>query len=164
MTLKIDGILFFFSFVSFLTLTRIKPFFDGTDTMRNGGVWCWPHFPRNGIWRGYVQRGTFCISTCWTIFFVGYQVPSILVSMKRSLIEYGGLKQVWIVYCYLFYSLLLVYSETMLQEGIFRLAGEQTEIKRIKEIMNKKEFVSSNDINTIASLIKVCFFNFFHPF
>lgn len=42
-----------------------------------------------------------------------------------------------------------------LQEGIFRLAGEQTEIKRLKEIMNKKEFVSSNDINTIASLIKV---------
>jgi hypothetical protein len=39
------------------------------------------------------------------------------------------------------------------------LAGEQTEIKRIKEIMNKKEFVSSNDVNTIASLIKVCLAN-----
>lgn len=65
----------------------------------------------------------------------GYQVPSILVSMKRSIIEHGGLKQ----------------------EGIFRLAGEQTEIKRIKEIMNKKEFVSSNDINTIASLLKIWF-------
>lgn len=63
----------------------------------------------------------------------GYRVPAILASMKRSLIEYGGLKQ----------------------EGIFRLAGEQTEIKRIKEVMNKKEFVSSNDINTIASLIKI---------
>jgi len=65
----------------------------------------------------------------------GYQVPSILVSMKRSLIEFGGLRQ----------------------EGIFRLAGEQTEIKRIKEIMNKKEFTSSNDVNSIASLIKIWF-------
>lgn len=65
----------------------------------------------------------------------GYQVPSILVAMKRSLIEYGGLKQ----------------------EGIFRLAGEQTEIKRIKEIMNKKEFTQNNDINSIASLIKIWF-------
>lgn len=63
----------------------------------------------------------------------GHQVPSILVAMKRAIIEYGGLKQ----------------------EGIFRLAGEQTEIKRIKEIMNKKEFVTSNDVNTIASLLKI---------
>lgn len=65
----------------------------------------------------------------------GYQVPTILVAMKRSLIEYGAIKQ----------------------EGIFRLAGEQTEIKRIKEVMNKKEFVSSNDVNTIASLLKIWF-------
>lgn len=65
----------------------------------------------------------------------GYNVPSILVAMKRSLVEYGGLKQ----------------------EGIFRLAGEQTEIKRIKEVMNKKEFTESNDINSIASLIKIWF-------
>ncbi|EFA79783.1 RhoGAP domain-containing protein [Heterostelium album PN500] len=64
---------------------------------------------------------------------VGCRVPSILVAMKRSLIEYGGLEQ----------------------EGIFRLAGEQTEIKRIKESMNKNEFNSSNDINTVASLIKI---------
>jgi len=63
----------------------------------------------------------------------GYQVPSILVAMKRSIIECEGLKQ----------------------EGIFRLAGEQTEIKRIKEVMNKKEFTSSNDVNSIASLLKI---------
>ncbi|EGG22299.1 RhoGAP domain-containing protein [Cavenderia fasciculata] len=63
----------------------------------------------------------------------GYRVPNILVLMKRSLIEHGGLQQ----------------------EGIFRLAGEQTEIKRIKEFMNKNEFNSSNDINTVASLIKI---------
>lgn len=68
--------------------------------------------------------------------------------MKRSFIEYGGLKQV----CPINFRALWLIS---LQEGIFRLAGEQTEIKRLKEIMNKKEFVSSNDINTIASLIKV---------
>lgn len=65
----------------------------------------------------------------------GFMVPSILVTMKRCLIEYGGLTQ----------------------EGIMRLAGEQTEIKRLKEVMNKKEFTSSNDINTIASLIKIWF-------
>jgi len=65
----------------------------------------------------------------------GHDIPAILVSMKRSLVEYGGLNQ----------------------EGIFRLAGEQTEIKRLKEIMNKKEFTSSNDVNTIASLIKIWF-------
>ncbi|GAM29021.1 hypothetical protein SAMD00019534_121970 [Acytostelium subglobosum LB1] len=63
----------------------------------------------------------------------GYRVPAILVQMKRSLIEFGGLEQ----------------------EGIFRLAGEQTEIKRIKGSMNKNEFTSSNDINTVASLIKI---------
>jgi len=65
----------------------------------------------------------------------GYRVPSILILMKKSLVDNGGL----------------------LQEGIFRLAGEQTEIRRIKEIMNKKEFVASNDINTVASLIKIWF-------
>lgn len=65
----------------------------------------------------------------------GFKVPAILALMRRSLVEYGGLSQ----------------------EGIFRLAGEQTEIRRIKEIMNKKEFSSSNDINTIASLIKIWF-------
>eukprot|EP01110_Echinostelium_bisporum_P000947 TRINITY_DN12299_c0_g1_i1.p1 TRINITY_DN12299_c0_g1~~TRINITY_DN12299_c0_g1_i1.p1 ORF type:complete len:326 (-),score=32.55 TRINITY_DN12299_c0_g1_i1:154-1131(-) len=63
----------------------------------------------------------------------GAEVPAILVSMKRSIVDYGGLTQ----------------------EGIFRLAGEQTEIKRIKDIMNKKEFTSSNDVNTIASLVKI---------
>jgi len=65
----------------------------------------------------------------------GFKVPAILALMRHSLVENGGLSQ----------------------EGIFRLAGEQTEIKRIKEIMNKKEFSASNDINTIASLIKIWF-------
>jgi len=65
----------------------------------------------------------------------GFLVPSILVLMKKSLVDYGGIGT----------------------EGIFRLAGEQTEIRRIKETMNKKEFTSSNDVNTVASLIKIWF-------
>ncbi|KAK5583011.1 hypothetical protein RB653_004601 [Dictyostelium firmibasis] len=63
----------------------------------------------------------------------GFRVPYILALMKRSLIDNGGLQQ----------------------EGIFRLAGEQTEIKRLKEAMNRNDFTSSTDINTIASLIKI---------
>lgn len=48
-------------------------------------------------------------------------------------------------------------------EGIFRLAGEQTEIQRLKSLMNKKQLFETKDINAIASLIKVFFFcrNFF---
>eukprot|EP01112_Ceratiomyxa_fruticulosa_P002144 TRINITY_DN1226_c0_g2_i1.p1 TRINITY_DN1226_c0_g2~~TRINITY_DN1226_c0_g2_i1.p1 ORF type:complete len:346 (+),score=40.40 TRINITY_DN1226_c0_g2_i1:272-1309(+) len=65
----------------------------------------------------------------------GFVVPSILIQMKRSLVLHGGLTS----------------------EGIFRLAGEQTEIRRIKEIMNRKEYTDSNDLNTIASLIKIWF-------
>jgi len=64
----------------------------------------------------------------------GYRVPLILVNMKKFILEKGGLTT----------------------EGIFRLAGEQTEIRRIKDAMNKKtyDFVT-NDINAIASLIKI---------
>eukprot|EP01113_Clastostelium_recurvatum_P033667 TRINITY_DN447_c0_g1_i3.p1 TRINITY_DN447_c0_g1~~TRINITY_DN447_c0_g1_i3.p1 ORF type:complete len:362 (+),score=93.24 TRINITY_DN447_c0_g1_i3:204-1289(+) len=65
----------------------------------------------------------------------GFQVPSILAMMKRSLLVHDGLRS----------------------EGIFRLAGEQTEIRRIKETMNRKEFTDSNDLNTIANLIKIWF-------
>ena len=43
-------------------------------------------------------------------------------------------------------------------EGLFRLAGEQTEIQRIKGLMNKKTFdFNTKDVNTIASLLKVLF-------
>jgi len=66
----------------------------------------------------------------------GYTVPSILVNMKKCIIAKGGINT----------------------EGIFRLAGEQTEIKRIKEAMNKKSFdFVTNDINAIASLLKIWF-------
>lgn len=42
-------------------------------------------------------------------------------------------------------------------EGIFRLAGEQAEIHRVKELLNTKKFDinSTRDIHAIASLIKV---------
>jgi len=60
----------------------------------------------------------------------------VLAEMKRLVIEKGGIQTV----------------------GIFRLAGEQTEIKRIKELMNNKTFDNkTNDINAIASLLKIWF-------
>jgi len=64
----------------------------------------------------------------------GFQVPKIIVDMKAIFMQKGGFNT----------------------EGIFRLAGEQTEIKRIKELMNKKAFDNqTNDINAIATLLKV---------
>jgi len=64
----------------------------------------------------------------------GYKVPSVLVEMKSCILKNNG----------------------QTSEGIFRLAGEQTEIKRIKELMNKKSFdYNTKDINTIASLLKI---------
>lgn len=66
----------------------------------------------------------------------GFRVPKVLADMKRIIIEKGGVNT----------------------EGIFRLAGEQTEIKRIKEMMNNKIFDNkTNDINAIASLVKIWF-------
>lgn len=65
---------------------------------------------------------------------LGHKVPAILVLMKKTVIEKKG-----------------IYTE-----GIFRLAGEQTEIRRIKEQMNKKIFdFSTSDVNAVATLIKV---------
>lgn len=65
-----------------------------------------------------------------------HQVPTILVEMKNLILEKGGEKI----------------------EGIFRLAGEQTEIARIKDLMNKKTFDGqTNDVNAIASLMKIWF-------
>lgn len=65
----------------------------------------------------------------------GLRVPEVLVQMKRSLIAAGGLKS----------------------EGLFRLAGDVAEIARLKEEMNKKVFQGSDNINTVATLIKVWF-------
>jgi len=63
----------------------------------------------------------------------GLRVPSVLVSMKNYLVQNNG----------------------FVQEGIFRLAGEQTEIYRIKDLMNKKAAYDTNDVNAIATLIKI---------
>lgn len=65
----------------------------------------------------------------------GLRVPEVLVLMKRSLVDSQGLKS----------------------EGIFRLAGDVFEIAKLKEDMNKKTFDKSDNINTIATLIKVWF-------
>lgn len=68
------------------------------------------------------------------ISFLGHKVPAILILMKKAVIEKKG-----------------IYTE-----GIFRLAGEQTEIRRIKEQMNKKIFdFSTSDVNAVATLMKV---------
>jgi len=65
-----------------------------------------------------------------------YIVPAILVNMKKCMIAKNGINT----------------------EGIFRLAGEQTEIQRIKDAMNRKIFdYQTNDVNAIASLIKIWF-------
>jgi len=64
----------------------------------------------------------------------GRRVPTILVHMKNCFLKNNG--------------------PTV--EGIFRLAGEQTEIRRIKELMNRKAFdFNTRDVNTIASLLKI---------
>jgi len=80
----------------------------------------------------------------------GVTVPLVLVQMKDYLFRNKALKQ----------------------EGIFRLAGDQGEMKRLKQAINKsKDFDSvvgslyserndtqaEDDINTIANLIKVWF-------
>jgi len=66
----------------------------------------------------------------------GYRIPTILMNMKNNLVEKGGINS----------------------EGIFRLAGEQTEIRRLKDNLNNKTSdIPTNDVNAIASLIKIWF-------
>jgi len=66
----------------------------------------------------------------------GYRVPTILVAMKQFIISKGGI----------------------MTEGVFRLAGEQLEIRRIKETVNKKNYeFTTNDLNAITSLVKIWF-------
>lgn len=65
----------------------------------------------------------------------GYQVPKVLAVLKQKILQGGGLTT----------------------EGIFRLGGEQTEIKRIKEALNKKVEFQTNDVNAFASLVKIWF-------
>lgn len=64
---------------------------------------------------------------------IGFQVPTVLVQMKDSLHQNNAIQQ----------------------EGIFRLAGDSYDIKKVKESMNKNEFDLGSDVNTVATLIKV---------
>lgn len=65
----------------------------------------------------------------------GHQVPAVLAQLKKAIIHHNGINS----------------------EGIFRLAGEQSEVHRIKELLNTKKFEinSTFDVNAIASLIKI---------
>jgi len=66
----------------------------------------------------------------------GRRVPSVLVNIRNCLVK----------------------NNAASVEGIFRLAGEQTEIRRIKDLLNKKQFdFNTRDVNTMASLLKIWF-------
>jgi RhoGAP domain len=66
-----------------------------------------------------------------------HTVPAVLVDMKNNLGVNNG----------------------FVQEGIFRLAGEQSEIQQVKRLMNSKGFDFNNELdpNCMASLIKIWF-------
>jgi len=67
----------------------------------------------------------------------GHKVPAVLADLRNTLYQMNGISS----------------------EGIFRLAGEQAEIHRVKELLNTKKFDinSTRDIHAIASLIKIWF-------
>eukprot|EP01089_Gocevia_fonbrunei_P003793 TRINITY_DN1373_c0_g1_i3.p1 TRINITY_DN1373_c0_g1~~TRINITY_DN1373_c0_g1_i3.p1 ORF type:complete len:293 (-),score=44.49 TRINITY_DN1373_c0_g1_i3:54-932(-) len=64
-----------------------------------------------------------------------HEVPSVLVTMKNYLLDNNGLHK----------------------EGIFRLSGDEKEIMSVKEKLSKSQFHGCDDINCIASLIKLWF-------
>lgn len=63
------------------------------------------------------------------------RVPKILLTLKSYLLDH----------------------KAYLQEGIFRLAGDEHEQMKIKTDLNSGKFVSTNDINCIAGLLKIWF-------
>jgi len=88
--------------------------------------------------RTHTLHGMFGVdpSTLETVYDAGFDVPSILVEMKNY----------------------LLHQDAWQQEGIFRLAGEASDIKYLKQQMNKAKRldVSTNpDINAIANLLKI---------
>eukprot|EP01122_Echinamoeba_exundans_P016926 TRINITY_DN873_c0_g1_i1.p1 TRINITY_DN873_c0_g1~~TRINITY_DN873_c0_g1_i1.p1 ORF type:complete len:470 (+),score=89.51 TRINITY_DN873_c0_g1_i1:169-1410(+) len=64
-----------------------------------------------------------------------FKVPEVLLLMKNALMSQDALKA----------------------EGIFRLAGEVSSIAKIKSELNAKTFSTSDDVNAVATLIKVWF-------
>jgi len=65
----------------------------------------------------------------------GITVPSILVDMQTVLMRMDSIES----------------------EGIFRLAGEAMDVKRLKEVCNEKKLIETNisDVNAIATLLKI---------
>lgn len=69
---------------------------------------------------------------------LGLQVPAVLVTLRNYLYDHSGLRH----------------------EGVFRVQGDEKELQRIKNQLNKGTFTDCVDVNCIASLIKVCDFVF----
>eukprot|EP01118_Nematostelium_gracile_P015880 TRINITY_DN644_c0_g1_i1.p1 TRINITY_DN644_c0_g1~~TRINITY_DN644_c0_g1_i1.p1 ORF type:complete len:458 (-),score=91.37 TRINITY_DN644_c0_g1_i1:1725-3098(-) len=65
----------------------------------------------------------------------GLMVPSALVDLKRCLVKYEGMKK----------------------EGIFRLSGDQNVVLRLKRDIERHQTIDTNDVFTVAHLIKVYF-------
>mmetsp|Transcript_7255 Transcript_7255/g.13929 ORF Transcript_7255/g.13929 Transcript_7255/m.13929 type:complete len:434 (+) Transcript_7255:135-1436(+) len=63
------------------------------------------------------------------------RIPLVLIQMKKYLFENNGLQS----------------------EGIFRLAPDQNECKKVKDLLDRAKFKKCADINVIANLIKVWF-------
>eukprot|EP01105_Mastigella_eilhardi_P013632 TRINITY_DN3103_c0_g1_i1.p2 TRINITY_DN3103_c0_g1~~TRINITY_DN3103_c0_g1_i1.p2 ORF type:complete len:392 (-),score=117.19 TRINITY_DN3103_c0_g1_i1:87-1262(-) len=64
----------------------------------------------------------------------GVQIPIVLGELKRAFLKNGGIEQ----------------------EGVFRLAGEQNEVKQVKQQLNTKNYENLPvDVNCTATLIKI---------
>jgi len=63
----------------------------------------------------------------------GLQVPAVLVTLRNYLYAHDGLKG----------------------EGVFRVQGDEKELQRVKNQLNKGTFEECADVNCIASLIKL---------
>lgn len=63
----------------------------------------------------------------------GVRIPQVLATLRNYLYNHQGLNQ----------------------EGVFRVQGDEKELQRIKNALNKSTFTDCSDINCIASLIKL---------
>eukprot|EP00007_Cunea_sp_BSH-02190019_P005234 CAMPEP_0174243574 /NCGR_PEP_ID=MMETSP0417-20130205/32165_1 /TAXON_ID=242541 /ORGANISM="Mayorella sp, Strain BSH-02190019" /LENGTH=489 /DNA_ID=CAMNT_0015323115 /DNA_START=5 /DNA_END=1471 /DNA_ORIENTATION=- len=63
----------------------------------------------------------------------GLEVPKVLVTMRNYLFSNGGLQQ----------------------EGVFRLAPDESETRTVKQQLSKETFTKTEDVNAIANLLKV---------
>jgi hypothetical protein len=65
--------------------------------------------------------------------YKGFTIPKSLSQLRQSLVKNGGLGQ----------------------EGIFRVAGSEKQMKEIKIQLNSKTFTDSNAVHCLATLLKV---------